>query len=356
MEISLTRKIFTSLFFILFAFILLYIFSIWSSVFILKGSSERLPYINMDQQGQILQKSEISEQIFSIGIHEGDGEIALYLTIVVILIAIIPLLLGLFMYWRVNEKTAVIRKVIISSFIFQFVGFLLLWFVTFERVLYFFPLPFHRHLQEFSVFLIRFFPLLLVVAILLYVVYWILFVLLDKKFSIRSLVFVLSIISLILSLNFSTEVYVYAGCNNYKDQYCINTLAIKKDDVSICEKTANDFYKNMCISEYASNKYDPSGICLKLSSSVKDKGMGVSLQTQCVMKLNTIINVPPTSFFGRPHFVTLQEKNKNCDVLNNSNERDFCKKMAECLYEPENQHGQGYNECKEQFQTLLEVK
>ena len=357
MEISLAKKIFTSLFFILFAFILLYIFSIWSSVFMLKGFSERLTYI--DQQGYALQDPEMSDQVFSFGIHEGDIEVAVYSTIIAILLSIIPFLWGLFMYWRGDEKNRVARKVIISTFIFQFTGFLLMWLISFEQSLYFFPLPFRYQLQDFSVFFARFYPLLVVVAILQHAAYLILFLLLDKKFSMRLVIFALSVILLALSLVFPTKLYIYAGCNNYQDQYCISELATEKNDISICGKTATEFYKNDCIREYAKNKYDPSA-CSKLNNSI-DSGIDkVSSQAQCVISLNKMIHVPPTDFFSRPHLVTLEEKQRNCDILGNSNERAFCKKISECTHQRYNSlYSQNididYSWCITEAQQLLKT-
>ena len=362
MEMSLPKKIFTSLFYILLAFILLYIFSIWSSVFILRGWTERLQYVN--QQGQTLQNPVTSEQIFSLGVHQGDIEIALYSTAVVILISIIPFLWGLFMYWRTGEKVRVMRKVIIGLIIFQFVGFLLMWLTTFQRSLYFFPLSLGYPLQYFSVFFTRFFPMLIVAAILLYAVYWILFLILDKKFSISTAVFILGIILLVFSLNYSAKAYVYSGCNDFQDQYCINTLAIDKSDPSICEKTVNQFYKDICINGYAENKYDPS-VCSKLDHSTSSGNDKVSPQTQCIVSLNGIINALPTKFFSRPHFVTLEEKSKNCDVLDDSSERDFCKKVAQCIYQRYSNSQNiydaqnievNYNGCVTEAQQLLERK
>lgn len=306
-----SKKYFSVPYFLITAFLALYTFSIWLSVFSLPKEPNAFN-IGADY-----------------GIHRGDIELAFYLSLILLLIFFIPFLRGLIIYWKGQEKNQAIKNNLLLLFSFWILSLLAVLISHFNTLVLIFHTPyFQMLLLQFATISIAF--------IFILGLYLFLFWIVDKKIWVHFAFSAIFAILLAVSFIFPFKLYMASGCENFTDTYCVGMLASSKKDVSICEKVnftglEKDQQKIQCGKYYVGETKDPSG-CLNLSDipksidsfSESDKEL---LSTNPALKLS-----PQASCIV--HLVSYNNKTtrdaNTCDLITNMSERNYCKKQLEC--------------------------
>lgn len=220
------------------AFLALYIFSIWLSVFTISESG-----------------------IFGMGIHYGvyysDPGLAFLLSLLLFFIFLIPLLKGFAIYWKEQEKSNAIKKTLQLLFLFWRLSLIPL------LAVYFYIIGYGSLFYNQSVYpalkgLLFQASTISIMFIFMLGLYFFCFWVIDKKFLIRLVFSCTLIILLLASFMLPFKLFMASGCNNYSrnETYCVAMLASSKKDVSICQKINDpqglnsEGFKSDCVEIY----------------------------------------------------------------------------------------------------------
>ena len=300
------KKSFQLIYSLILTFLLFYIFTLWSSVFVNLSNLEG-GYTN-------LLHSEYSLSIFPI---------------VLFLISLIPLLVGLIIFWKTENKMYFFKRaslitlcIFIPLFLFNiilklvpYLYFLVMVSELFSFVLILGTLPIYY-------FIIAFLFTILIYLILYYTI--------DKKIIICLTILGLVIVLLILSFVYAPKLYTLMGCDNYTDVRCVGKLAAIKKDFSMCNNlpVKNDMSylsdsgvgaKQYCIETYIRQSNDPTP-CLLMDNKPRIEGNKTYLSNLGYCVVDYYVNNYPCS-----------KGPETCDVITDIKENEFCKKIQECI-------------------------